>query len=54
MHAEINVINSKLLFTKLTEPGQFIQAIDTHVRAVRVPMPWEIIRAGGTIIDRGL
>ena len=54
MHAEINVINSKLLFTKLTEPGQFIQAIDTHVRAVRVPMPWEIIRAGGTIIDKGL
>ena len=31
-----------------------MQAIDTQVRAVNVPMPWEIIRAGGTIIDKGL
>ena len=37
-----------------TELGQLIKAIDTHVRAVRVPIPWEIIRAGGTIIDKGL
>ena len=31
-----------------------MQAIDTHVKAVNVPIPWEIIRAGGTIIDKGL
>ena len=39
---------------RFVESGQFIHAIDTHVRAVNVPMPWEIIRAGGTIIDKGL
>ena len=54
MQAETKVINNISLLTTLIESGQFMHAIDTHVRAVIVPMPWEIIRAGGTIIDSGL
>ena len=36
------------------ESGQFRIAIDTQDRAVTVPIPWEIIKAGGTMNDRGL
>ena len=31
-----------------------MHAIDTQVKAVMLPMPWDIIKAGGIIIDKGL
>ena len=46
--------NSKLLLISIIESGQLKLAIDTQARAVTVPIPWEIIKAGGTIIDKGL
>ena len=51
---QINVINSKLLLISIIESGQLRLAIDTQARAVIVPIPWEITKAGGTIIDKGL
>ena len=54
MQAQVKVINNISLLTELIEPGQFMHAIDTQVREVKVPIPCEIIRAGGIIIDNGL
>ena len=34
--------------------GQIRLAIDTQVKAVMLPIPWDIINAGGMIIDNGL
>jgi hypothetical protein len=34
--------------------GQLKLAIDTHAKAVMLPIPWDIIKAGGIIIDSGL
>ena len=34
--------------------GQLKHAIDTQVKAVMLPIPWDIIKAGGIIIDNGL
>ena len=34
--------------------GQLRLAIETQARAVMLPMPWDIINAGGIIIDKGL
>ena len=34
--------------------GQIRLAIDTQVKAVMLPIPWDIINAGGIIIDNGL
>ena len=34
--------------------GQLKLAIDTQVKAVMLPIPWDIINAGGIIIDNGL
>ena len=34
--------------------GQNRLAIDTQARAVMLPIPWDIINAGGIIIDSGL
>ena len=34
--------------------GQLRLAIDTHVKAVMLPIPWDIINAGGIIKDKGL
>ena len=31
-----------------------MKAIETQDKAVIVPIPWEIIKVGGTIIDKGL
>ena len=47
-------MTNKLLLILIMESGQFRVAMDTQARAVIVPMPWEIIKAGGTIIDKGL
>ena len=54
MHDEINVISNKYSFIPFREFGQLIKAIETQDNAVIVPIPWEIINVGGTIIDRGL
>ena len=34
--------------------GQLKLAIDTQAKAVMLPIPWDIIKAGGIIIDNGL
>ena len=34
--------------------GQFRLAIDTPAKAVMLPIPWDIINAGGIMIDNGL
>jgi len=34
--------------------GQIKLAIDTQVKAVILPIPWDIIKAGGIIKDNGL
>ena len=34
--------------------GQIRLAIDTQAKAVMLPIPWDIINAGGIIIDNGL
>ena len=31
-----------------------MQAMETQVKAVKVPIPWEIIKVGGIINDKGL
>ena len=36
------------------ESGQFRKEIDTKAKAVMLPIPWDTIKAGGTIIDKGL
>ena len=38
----------------IADSGQFRLAIDTQERAVILPIPCEMIKAGGTIIDKGL
>ena len=52
--AQINVMSSRLLLIFIKESGQLRLAIETQAKAVMVPIPWEIIKAGGTIIERGL
>ena len=47
-------MSSKLLLIFIIESGQLRLAIETQAKAVMVPIPWEIIKAGGTIIERGL
>ena len=54
MQDAINVINKVELFMLLIVLGQLTQAIETHVKAVIVPIAWDIIKAGGTMIDKGL
>ena len=53
-HAQIKVMKSKLLLIFVIDSGQLKLAIDIQAKAVMVPIPWEIIKAGGTIIDKGL
>ena len=53
-HAQIKVIISKLLLIFVNESGQLRLAIETQAKAVIVPIPWEIIKAGGMMIDKGL
>ena len=49
-----NKIKNKLLFIEIAGLGQLKLAIDTQAKAVVLPMPWDIINAGGIIIDNGL
>ena len=52
--AQTNRIKNKLLLIATSGLGQLKLAIVTHVKAVILPIPWDIIRAGGIIIDNGL
>ena len=54
MQAQINVMRSKLLLILIIASGQLKLAIDTQAKAVMLPIPWDIINAGGIIIDNGL
>ena len=49
-----NKIKNKLLSIITVESGQLRLAIDTQAKAVMLPIPWDIISAGGIIIDNGL
>ena len=40
--------------TTISGSGQIRLAIDTQAKAVMLPIPWDIINAGGIIIDNGL
>ena len=51
---QTNKIKNKLLFNENAESGQLRLAIDTQAKAVMLPIPWDIINAGGIIIDNGL
>ena len=53
-HAQINVISRRLLLIFVRESGQLRLAIETQAKAVMVPIPWERIKAGGMMIDKGL
>ena len=52
--AETNEIKNKLLSIATAGSGQVRLAIDTQAKAVMLPIPWDIINAGGTIMDNGL
>ena len=52
--AQTNKIKNKLLFITTAGSGQLKLAIDTQAKAVILPIPWDIINAGGIIIDNGL
>ena len=42
------------MFTATSGSGQLMLAIDTQTKAVILPIPWDIINAGGIIKDNGL
>ena len=52
--AKTNKIKNKLLLIATTGSGQIKLAIDTQAKAVMLPIPWDIINAGGIIKDNGL
>ena len=52
--AQTNKIKNKLLFIETNGSGQLRLAIDTQAKAVMLPIPWEIINAGGIMIDNEL
>ena len=54
IEAQTNKIKNKLLLITISGSGQIRLAIDTQAKAVMVPIPWDIINAGGIIIDNGL
>ena len=49
-----NKTKNKLLLMATDGSGQLRVAIDTQVKAVMLPIPWEIINAGGITIENGL
>ena len=52
--AQTNKTKNKLLLIAIAGSGQLRLAIETHANAVMLPIPWDIIKAGGIIIDNGL
>ena len=54
IEAQTNKIKNKLLFTATAGSGQLKLAIDTQAKAVMLPSPWDIINAGGIIIENGV
>ena len=51
---QTNKIKNKLLSTITAGSGQLKLALDTQAKAVMLPIPWDIINAGGIIMDNGL
>ena len=51
---QTNKIKNKLLFIATAGSGQLKLAIDTQAKAVMLPIPWDIINAGGIIMHNGL
>ena len=49
-----NKMKNKLLLMAIAGSGQIKLAIDTQAKAVILPIPWDIINAGGIIIENGL
>ena len=47
-------IKNKLLLIEIAGSGQLKLAIDTQAKAVMLPIPWDIINAGGIMIHNGL
>ena len=54
IEAQTNKIKNKLLFITTSGSGQLKLAIDTQAKAVMLPIPWDIINAGGIIKDNRL
>ena len=54
IEAQTNKIKNKLLLITISGSGQIRLAVDTQAKAVMLPIPWDIINAGGIIIDNGL
>ena len=52
--AQTNKMKNKLSFIATAGSGQLRLAIVTQVKAVMLPIPWDIIKAGGIIIDNVL
>ena len=52
--AQTNKIKNKLLLIAISGSGNKRLAIDTQAKAVMLPIPWEIINAGGITIENGL
>ena len=52
--AQTNKIKNKLLLIVTDGSGQLRVATDTQANAVMLPIPWDIINAGGIIIENGL
>ena len=51
---QTNKIKNKLLLIIISGSVQIRTAIDAQAKAVMLPIPWDIINAGGIIIDNGL
>ena len=51
--AQTNKIKNELLVIATAGSGQLRLAIDTQAKAVMLPIPWDIIKAGGIIKDNG-
>ena len=52
--AKTNKIKNILLLITISGSGQIKLAIDTQAKAVMLPIPWDIINAGGIMIANGL
>ena len=52
--AQTNKIKNNLISKEIAGSGQLRLAIDTQAKAVMLPIPWDIINAGGIIIDNGV
>ena len=54
IEAKTNKIKNKLLLITISGSGQIRLAIYTQAKDVMLPIPWDMINAGGIMIDNGL